>query len=76
VEKLLTYGSGRAVQYYDEPVVREITRQSAKANYRFSSIIAGIVSSPPFLMRKNEPGAPPVQHAGLNRNSPALNKEN
>jgi mono/diheme cytochrome c family protein len=76
VEKLLTYGSGRAVQYYDEPVVREITRRAAKANYRFSSIIAGIVSSPPFLMRKNEPGAPPVQHAGLNRNSPALNKEN
>jgi hypothetical protein len=76
VEKLLTYGSGRAVQYYDEPVVRQITRQSAKVNYRFSSIIAGIVSSRPFLMRKTEQAAPASQRAALVSNSTSAAKEN
>jgi hypothetical protein len=76
VEKLLTYGLGRTVQYYDEPAVRQITRQAASNNYRFSSIIAGIVSSRPFLMRKTEAVEPPVQKAGLVDNSRRTAKEN
>jgi cytochrome c5 len=50
-EKLMTYAVGRRVEYYDMPVVRAIVRDAGKQNYRFSSIIAGIVKSPEFQMR-------------------------
>jgi mono/diheme cytochrome c family protein len=51
-EKLLTFGLGRGVAYYDAPAVRKIVRDSAKDRYRFSSIILGIVKSVPFQMRR------------------------
>ncbi|HKE84405.1 MAG TPA: DUF1592 domain-containing protein [Vicinamibacterales bacterium] len=50
-EKLMTYALGRGLQSYDMPVVREVVRKSAHHDYRFSAIILGIVSSPPFQMR-------------------------
>ena len=50
-EKLLTYALGRGVAYYDMPVVRKIVRASAGRDYRFSSLILGIVNSAPFQMR-------------------------
>src|SRR5213593_3228825 len=50
-EKLMTYGLGRGVEYYDMPVIRSIARDASKNNYRFSSIVLGIVKSPPFQMR-------------------------
>ena len=50
-EKLLTYGVGRALKYYDMPAVRAITREAAQHHNRFSSLILGIVKSPPFQMR-------------------------
>jgi hypothetical protein len=49
-EKLLTYGLGRRLEYYDMPGVRKIVRDAAKDNYRFSSVVMGIVKSPPFQM--------------------------
>ncbi len=48
---LMTYALGRGLEYYDNPVVRSITRDSAKNNYRFTSIVAGIVRSAPFQMK-------------------------
>ena len=51
-EKLMTYGLGRSVEYYDMPAVRQIVRDAANDNYRFSSIVMGIVKSTPFQMRK------------------------
>jgi hypothetical protein len=48
--KLLTYAVGRGVEYHDAPAVRAILRQAAP-DYRWSSIILGIVTSPPFQMR-------------------------
>ena len=51
-EKLMTYGLGRSVEYYDMPAVRQIVRDAARDNYRFSSIVMGIVKSAPFQMRK------------------------
>jgi mono/diheme cytochrome c family protein len=51
-EKLLTYGLGRGLQHYDMPVVRAIVRDAARRDYRFSSLIVGIVSSAPFQMRE------------------------
>jgi mono/diheme cytochrome c family protein len=50
-ERLLTYALGRGLQSYDMPVVRGIVRDAADRDYRFSSLILGIVSSMPFQMR-------------------------
>jgi cytochrome c5 len=49
-EKLLTYGLGRRLEYYDMPGVRKIVRDAGRDNYRFSSIIMGIIRSAPFQM--------------------------
>jgi hypothetical protein len=46
------YAAGRAAHYYDMPAVRAITRAAARDDYRFSSLVLGIVSSEPFQMRK------------------------
>jgi hypothetical protein len=51
-EKLLTYGLGRGVEYYDAPAVRQVTREARANNYKFSSFILGIVNSTPFQMRR------------------------
>jgi hypothetical protein len=50
-EKLLTYALGRRLDYYDRPAVRQIVRDAAASDFRWSSLILGIVKSPPFLMR-------------------------
>jgi hypothetical protein len=50
-EKLLTYALGRGLEYYDRPVVRQIVREAAVSDYRWSSIILGITNSVPFQMR-------------------------
>jgi hypothetical protein len=50
-EKLLTYALGRGLQHYDMPVVRGIIRDASEDDYRFSSIVLGIVESTPFQMR-------------------------
>ena len=51
-EKLLTYALGRTIEYYDHAAIREIQRKSADTDYRWSSIILGIVESTPFQMRR------------------------
>jgi len=48
--KLLAYAIGRGLDYHDMPAVRAITRSAARAEYSWSSIIAGIVTSTPFSM--------------------------
>jgi hypothetical protein len=50
-EKLLTYALGRRIEYYDEPSVRQITRTARGENYRFSTLVLGIVRSAPFQMK-------------------------
>jgi hypothetical protein len=50
-EKLLTYASGRGVEYYDAPTVRAIVRDAKAQDYRVSAIVLGIVKSKPFQMR-------------------------
>jgi hypothetical protein len=49
-EKLLTYALGRRLEYFDRPAVRTIVREAAAGDYRWSSIVAGIVKSPSFLL--------------------------
>jgi len=51
-EQLLTYALGRGVEEYDAPVLRQITREAVSEDYRWSSIILGIVNSAPFQMRR------------------------
>ncbi len=57
-EKLLTYATGRGLKYYDMPAVRAIVRDAAAKDYRFSSLILGIVESPPFQLRKKSEPRP------------------
>jgi mono/diheme cytochrome c family protein len=54
-EKLLIYGIGRALKYYDMPSVRAIARGAAKDNNRLSALIVGVVKSDPFQMRVKQP---------------------
>ena len=54
-ERLLTYALGRGVEYYDAPALRAITRDAARNQHRFSSLILGIVNSVPFQMRQSDP---------------------
>ena len=50
--ELLMYALGRNVQYFDKPAVRAIVRESARNNYRFDSLVLGVVRSVPFQMRE------------------------
>ena len=54
-EKLLAYALGRGPEHHDKPTVRAITRETASNDYRWSSIIVGIVQSTPFRMRRSAP---------------------
>ena len=53
-EKLLAYALGRRLEYYDRPTVRQIVRDAADQDYRWSALITGIVTSPTFLMRASD----------------------
>ena len=56
-EKLMTYGTGRALKYTDMPAVRAIARDAARNHNRFSSLIVGIVKSDTFQMREKTGGS-------------------
>jgi hypothetical protein len=51
IEKLLTYALGRGLDHYDAAAVRKITHEAESQDYRFSSLVLGIVRSTPFRMR-------------------------
>jgi mono/diheme cytochrome c family protein len=51
-ERMLTYGLGRGVEPFDMPAVRKIAREAARNDYRWSSLIMGVVKSTPFQMRR------------------------
>lgn len=50
-EKLMAYALGRRLEYYDQPAVRQIVRDAAAHQYKWSAIILGIAKSPEFQMR-------------------------
>jgi len=50
--KMLTYALGRGLESYDQPAVRAIRRRAEANDYRFSSLVLGVVNSVPFRMRK------------------------
>jgi mono/diheme cytochrome c family protein len=51
-EKMLTYAIGRGLEHYDAPAVRAVVRDAAGHDYRLSAIVAGVVKSAPFRMRR------------------------
>jgi len=53
-EKMLTYALGRGVEYYDAPSVRKILAETRTNDFRFSSMILGVVNSSPFQMRRSQ----------------------
>ncbi len=53
-EKLLAYALGRQVEYFDRPTVRKIVRDATAREYRWSSLVLGIIESPAFLMRRTQ----------------------
>jgi hypothetical protein len=53
-EKLLIYALGRGLDYRDMPTVRAILRDASGDNYRFSTLILGVVHSTPFQMRTSQ----------------------
>ena len=57
-EKLMTYATGRAMTAYDMPAIRSVAREAERNDYRFSSLVVGVVKSGPFQMRtKEQPAA-------------------
>jgi mono/diheme cytochrome c family protein len=54
-EKLMTYALGRGIAAEDMPAVRKVLRDAASHDYRFSSLVMGIVKSVPFQMRVRGP---------------------
>lgn len=51
-EKLLTYALGRGVDRTDQPAVKQIVARMAANDYKFSSLLLGIVDSAPFQMQR------------------------
>ena len=51
-EKLMTYALGRGLDHRDMPTLRRIVRAAADDGYRFQTVVLGIVTSDPFLMRR------------------------
>ena len=67
-EKLMIYALGRGLAYYDMPEVRKIVHDSASQNYRFSSLVMGVINSTAFQKRikAGEVEKPAVQAAAAN----------
>ena len=53
-EKLLTYAIGRGLEHFDAPAIRKIVRDAKADDYRYSSLILGVVQSTPFQMRTSK----------------------
>ena len=61
-ENLFTYALGRSTDYRDMPAVRKIVRGAEADNYRFESIVMGIISTDAFRKRE-APNSNPTQAA-------------
>jgi hypothetical protein len=65
--KLMIYATGRPMEWSDMPVIRGIVRTAAQDDYRFSTLLAAIVKSPPFRMQQvvEAPPAPVIRQAAV-----------
>lgn len=51
-EKLLTYGIGRGLEFYDNRALNQICDQTARGEYKFSTLLTALVQSDPFRLRR------------------------
>ena len=56
-EKLMMYALNRELEYFDMPQVRAVVRGAVKDNYKFSSIVLGIVNTEAFRKQGAAPKA-------------------
>jgi hypothetical protein len=58
-QKLMMYALGRELEYFDMPQVRAIVHAAARDDYRFATIVAGVVASDAFRLQaaQHEPKA-------------------
>ena len=63
-DKLLAYALGRGLEYTDRPAVRRVLRDAAAEDYRWSSIVQGIVKSTPFQWRRARADEPALVAGG------------
>lgn len=54
IKKLMIYGLGRGLQYYDEVEIENILATAIKQNYKFSEIMLAIVNSTPFQKHRDK----------------------
>ena len=66
-ERLLMYAVNRQLEYFDMPQVRAVVRGAAKDNYKFSSLVLGIVNTDAFRKQGAAPKPSGVQTAALNK---------
>jgi Protein of unknown function (DUF1585) len=58
VQKLMTYGVGRPMEWHDMPTIRRIVQQTAADDHRFHTVVLAIVDSPQFRMKRLPADAP------------------
>jgi hypothetical protein len=63
-EKLMTYALNRQLEYFDMPQVRTVVREAAKNDYKFSSIVLGIVNTDAFRKQGRPAGSKPTSKEG------------
>jgi hypothetical protein len=66
-ERLMTYATGRRVESFDMPTVRQIVKAAAAQNYKMSAFVHGVVASQAFKMSRVAEApdttlAAPLQH--------------
>ena len=57
VENLMSYATGRRMEYFDQPTIRKIASEAETDGYRIRSLILGVVASDAFQMRMASPPA-------------------
>ena len=50
----LIYAVGRGLEYYDKRPVKEVVSTLGRDNYKFSTLVVGVVKSDPFRLRRGK----------------------
>ncbi|MBC8002691.1 MAG: DUF1592 domain-containing protein [Opitutaceae bacterium] len=62
-EKMMIYGLGRGLEFYDERAIKKTMAELAQADYKFSALVSSIVKSDPFRMRRGKESNEPLASA-------------
>jgi hypothetical protein len=69
VTKMMTYATGRPMEWHDMPTIRAIVKKAAADDYRFGTLLAAMVDSAPFRMQQvpHEDKQPAIRAAATGR---------